>query len=169
MSRGFLSRLFSAQPLPEGPALEEKSKLIEEQLKTIVELKEELRSLQLSKTQTPVICQVWKPVPPSRYFNLSGVGSPCEWVLPCLRQIPPELARTFDVASFDFESDQVYQVDLSGHSCTCPDFTKRRQELPLGHALRCCNQVGIPLLQGGRQLDTGRMVGCCVSRDSQGA
>jgi hypothetical protein len=35
----------------------------------------------------------------------------------------------------------VYDVDLSGPTCTCPDFKSFRQRLPNGHLTRCCKHV----------------------------
>lgn len=34
-----------------------------------------------------------------------------------------------------------YQVDLSGPSCTCPDWIGGRKRVPLGHLTRCCKHV----------------------------
>lgn len=36
------------------------------------------------------------------------------------------------------QPDVRYDVDLSGQSCTCPDWRGCRADLPLGHLTRCC-------------------------------
>jgi hypothetical protein len=35
----------------------------------------------------------------------------------------------------------LYDVDLTGPSCTCPDWRSHRQEFPAGHLTRCCKHV----------------------------
>lgn len=145
MSSGFFSNLFNSEksiPSSQSDAsLDELRGVVRKQSETIKALQEELQLLRLHKEQNVAISKIWKPGPPSRSFNLSGIGFTCKWVLPSLREIPPELFRTFEVPSFDFDSSQVYHVSLPEHSCTCPDFSKRRQNLPLGHALRCCKHI----------------------------
>jgi hypothetical protein len=36
---------------------------------------------------------------------------------------------------------EFYMVDLSGPTCTCPDFRSFRHKLPTGHLTRCCKHV----------------------------
>ncbi|BDU74539.1 hypothetical protein [Mesoterricola silvestris] len=132
---GFLSRFQSVRP-DDG-----KDQVIRDQAAKITELQDEVGRLRTSQQPTRVVYQAWKPGPPSRTFNLSAVSFACEWATPCLHEIPPELKRTFEVRSFSIDSDKVYTVDLGAHSCTCPDFLKRRENLPLGHALRCCKHI----------------------------
>lgn len=35
----------------------------------------------------------------------------------------------------------IYDVDLNGPACTCPDWTSLRSNLPPGHLTRCCKHV----------------------------
>lgn len=52
----------------------------------------------------------------------------------------PSLRGTFRVRS-QSESGRFYEVDLSGPSCTCPDWRTWRSNLPVGHFTRCCKHV----------------------------
>ena len=36
---------------------------------------------------------------------------------------------------------EFYKVDLSGPTCSCPDFRSFRHRLPTGHLTRCCKHV----------------------------
>lgn len=38
-------------------------------------------------------------------------------------------------------SDDIYQVNLAGPTCTCPDFNSYRKDRPLGHLTRCCKHI----------------------------
>ena len=52
----------------------------------------------------------------------------------------PSLSGKFRVPS-QSESGIFYEVDLSGPSCTCPDWRTRRSRLPPGDLTRCCKHV----------------------------
>ncbi len=81
----------------------------------------------------------------AREHALSG-SKPAENTIDCVNRFDdgsprlPSMPMTLDVASFT-EPDVVYQIDLSGPSCTCPDFKSYRQHLPVGHISRCCKHI----------------------------
>ena len=52
----------------------------------------------------------------------------------------PSVPEKFRVPS-QSEPGQSYEVDLSGPSCSCPDWTTRRSRLPLGSLTRCCKHI----------------------------
>lgn len=52
----------------------------------------------------------------------------------------PSIETVLNIASFN-EPDLVYQINLSGPSCSCPDFKKNRHNLPFGHISRCCKHI----------------------------
>jgi hypothetical protein len=52
----------------------------------------------------------------------------------------PSLTGIFRVPS-QSEPGRLYQVDLSGPSCNCPDWTTWRSRLPVGDFTRCCKHV----------------------------
>jgi len=147
MPPGLFSKMFD-HGSPESQ-VESLKRTIKERDETIRGLQGDIGNLRYRLTQIPVVYQAWKPGPPIRPLSTSAIGLPCNWLVPCLREIPPELARTFEVQSFSIDSKEVYQVDLASHSCTCPDFAKRRAGLPQGHALRCCKHISWILKEAG--------------------
>jgi hypothetical protein len=52
----------------------------------------------------------------------------------------PSLRGKFQVPSQN-EPGRFYEVDLSGPSCTCPDWRAWRSRLPVGDLTRCCKHV----------------------------
>lgn len=52
----------------------------------------------------------------------------------------PTLPVTMGVKSHT-QKGVVYDVDLSGPGCSCPDWTSRRRRLPVGHLGRCCKHI----------------------------
>jgi hypothetical protein len=52
----------------------------------------------------------------------------------------PSVPVTLQVMS-QSERDVVYDVDLTGPSCNCPDWRSNRSTLPLGHLTRCCKHT----------------------------
>lgn len=52
----------------------------------------------------------------------------------------PSIPQTLRVRSHT-EKDLVYDVDLTGPSCSCPDWTTQRSHLPVGDLSRCCKHV----------------------------
>ena len=52
----------------------------------------------------------------------------------------PNLRGKFRVPS-QSEPGRFYEVDLSGPSCTCPDWRTWRSRLPIGDLTRCCKHV----------------------------
>ena len=69
-------------------------------------------------------------------------------------EIASETARTFDLTrpqllAIPFSTrirshtrkSEFYEVNLSGPTCSCPDFRSFRHKLPTGHLSRCCKHV----------------------------
>jgi hypothetical protein len=52
----------------------------------------------------------------------------------------PSIQITLGIKSHT-QKDVVYAVDLTGPTCTCPDWRGSRYELPVGHLTRCCKHV----------------------------
>jgi hypothetical protein len=52
----------------------------------------------------------------------------------------PSVSAKFRVPS-QSDSGTIYEVDLAGPSCTCPDWCTWRSHLPLGDLTRCCKHV----------------------------
>lgn len=52
----------------------------------------------------------------------------------------PSLQGKFRVPS-QSEPGRFYKVDLSGPSCSCPDWRGRRSRLPVGDLTRCCKHI----------------------------
>jgi len=52
----------------------------------------------------------------------------------------PSVSVTLSVTSHS-EKGVVYDVDLTGPSCNCPDWTRTRSVLPRGHLTRCCKHT----------------------------
>lgn len=52
----------------------------------------------------------------------------------------PSLSVTFQVMSHS-ERGVVYDVDLTGPSCNCPDWKSNRSAIPLGDLTRCCKHT----------------------------
>jgi hypothetical protein len=52
----------------------------------------------------------------------------------------PSVAATFRVPSQTVPG-RLYEVDLTGPSCTCPDWRARRSKLPIGDLTRCCKHI----------------------------
>ncbi len=52
----------------------------------------------------------------------------------------PLISRIVEVSSLS-EPGVVYNVDLAGPYCDCPDFASYRSKLPEGHISRCCKHV----------------------------
>ena len=52
----------------------------------------------------------------------------------------PSIRVTLRVRSHS-EKDVVYDVDLTGPSCTCPDWRTWRSDLPAGDLTRCCKHT----------------------------
>jgi len=52
----------------------------------------------------------------------------------------PSIPVTLRVKSHS-EANVVYDVDLTGPSCTCPDWRGARSQLPNGSLTRCCKHV----------------------------
>ena len=52
----------------------------------------------------------------------------------------PSLNAKFRIPSSS-ELGVVYDVELAGPSCSCPDWQTRRSRLPTGHLTRCCKHV----------------------------
>jgi len=52
----------------------------------------------------------------------------------------PPIGLTLPIKSHT-QRDVRYNVDLSGPSCTCPDWRGCRADLPLGHLTRCCKHA----------------------------
>jgi hypothetical protein len=77
-----------------------------------------------------------------------------EKALSAATEIASEAARTFDLSRANLPTIQFstrvksqtktgtfYEVNLSGPSCTCPDFRSFRQRLSAGHLTRCCRHI----------------------------
>jgi len=69
-------------------------------------------------------------------------------------EIASEAARRFDLTRPELPAipfstrvrsqakrSDVYEVDLSGPTCTCPDFRSFRNRLSAGHLTRCCKHI----------------------------
>lgn len=52
----------------------------------------------------------------------------------------PSIETILQIESFN-EADITYEVDLTGPSCSCPDFSTYRSALPSGHISRCCKHI----------------------------
>ncbi|MGZ5503526.1 MAG: hypothetical protein ACXWGY_02600 [Chthoniobacterales bacterium] len=52
----------------------------------------------------------------------------------------PSLQARIHVPSWS-ELGKVYEVDLSGPKCNCPEWRGRRSHLPRGHLTRCCKHI----------------------------
>jgi hypothetical protein len=52
----------------------------------------------------------------------------------------PSIETVLPISSFN-EPGMVYEVNLAGPSCSCPDFKHGRHLLPVGHISRCCKHI----------------------------
>jgi hypothetical protein len=79
-------------------------------------------------------------VSPSNYANAKGLLSvtptPLSLALPVDTD---ECAREISIESSS--NDQCYVVDLSKHTCNCPDFTKKRTLFPSNDIRRACKHI----------------------------
>jgi hypothetical protein len=71
----------------------------------------------------------------------------------------PSVSAKFRVPS-QSDSGTIYEVDLAGPSCTCPDWRTWRSHLPVGDLTRCCKHVLDVYAQIVRQESTG---GCLMA------
>jgi hypothetical protein len=72
--------------------------------------------------------------------NATAVAAQVSAALDLTQARLPSLPITFPVTSHSDRSI-VYEVDLSGPSCNCPDWTRSRSTLPRGDLTRCCKHT----------------------------
>ena len=81
-----------------------------------------------------------KPEPKQQSPNLTEMASQAAGKFDLTSSLLPEIPFSTRIKSRTTRTT-LYDVDLNGPTCTCPDFRSYRSKLPTGHLTRCCKHI----------------------------